>query len=98
MSHSALPVPLSEPSAKGGQISTPTDKSVRPVTRINGQRISFRDLAKFAWPNKTEQFLSFLTGYDARTCRRWLANQTEPPADALGVILCEIMSRYHAGK
>lgn len=98
MAGQTLPVPISEPTAKSGQLSTPTVKSVRPVTHINGARITFRELAKFAWPQKTEQFLSFLTGYDARTCRRWLADQTSPPADALGVVLCEIMKRYHGGQ
>lgn len=78
-----------------GQVSTGADSSVRAVTRINGQRITFRDLAMFAWPRKTDVFLSDLTGYDARTCRRWLANATEPPAEALGVILGEIMRRFH---
>lgn len=80
----------------GGQESTATDKSVRvPVTRINGQRITFRDLARFAWPTKTEFFLSDLTGYDARTCRRWMAGQNEPPAEALGVVMQEILRRFH---
>lgn len=81
---------------KNGRPSTSTDKNVqRPVTYINGERICFRDLAKFAWPDKTEFFLAELTRVDPRTCRRWLADDNEPPADALGVILCEIMRRYH---
>jgi hypothetical protein len=71
------------------------DKSVRPVTRINGQRISFGDLARFAWPNKTEANLAFHLKVDPRTARRWLADDNEPPADALGVILSEIMRRFH---
>lgn len=78
-----------------GQVSTGEDRFVRPVTRINGQRISFGDLARFAWPRKTDVFLSDLTGCDARTCRRWLAGHNEPPAEALGVILGEIMRRFH---
>jgi hypothetical protein len=74
-----------------------TDKSVRPtsVTRINGRRITFRELARFAWPSKTEFFLSDLTRCDARTCRRWLAGSNDPPAKALGVILQEILRLYH---
>lgn len=91
-----------EPTKIGGQISTRPDRIVRPVTRINGKRITFRDLAKFAWPQNTDQWLSSVTGYDARTCRRWIAEDaakgTEPPAEALGVILCEIMRRFHVGK
>lgn len=70
-------------------------KPDRNVRRINGQRIHFRDLALIAWPQKAEANLSYLTGYDARTCRRWLAGDTEPPAEALGVILAEIMRRFH---
>lgn len=61
----------------------------------NVQRITFRDLAKFVWPIKTDKHLSHLTGYDERTCRRWLCNATEPPAEALSIILCEIMRRFH---
>ncbi len=67
----------------------------RPVTHIESARISFGDLARFAWPSKAEANLSMLTGYDARTTRRWLAGDTEPPAEALGVILSEIMRRFH---
>lgn len=67
-----------------------TDKTVRPEL----QPISFRDLARFAWPQKTELFLSHITGYDARTCRRWLAGHTEPPAEALGIIFHEILRRF----
>ena len=72
-----------------------TDKSVRPVTRINGQRIHFRDLARMAWPNKTEQNLAFVARVDPRTARRWLSDDNEPPADALGIVLAEIMKRFH---
>ena len=91
------PRPRADSPAKGRADLSATDRIDRgaSVTRINGQRISFRDLAKFAWPQKTDQFLSHLTGYDARTCRRWMANQTEPPAEALGAILQEIMRRFH---
>ena len=71
-----------------------TDKSVRPVTRINGDRIHFRDLALMAWPRKTESHLAHLTGADPRTCRRWLADDNEPPAEVLGFVLGEIMRRY----
>ena len=71
------------------------DKSVRPITRINGERIRFRDLALLAWPKKTEANLAFISGYDPRTCRRWLADDSEPPAEALGIVLAEIMRRFH---
>lgn len=72
-----------------------TGKSVRPVTRTNGDRISFGDLARFAWPTKTEFHLAHTTRVDPRTCRRWLAGNNEPPAEALGVVLAEIMRRFH---
>ena len=66
----------------------------RPVTRINGERIYFRDLARMAWPDKTEFWLAEASGVDPRTCRRWLAGDNEPPADILGAVLSEIMRRY----
>lgn len=79
-----------------GKTADSPDRIVqRPVTHIESARISFGDLARFAWPSKAEANLSSLTGYDARTCRRWLAGDTEPPAEALGVILAEIMRRFH---
>jgi len=67
------------------------DKSVR----ANGNRIHFADLARFAWPAKTEFHLAHIARVDPRTCRRWLAGDNEPPAEALGAILAEIMKRYH---
>jgi hypothetical protein len=81
------------PEAESNQCERP-DRIVRPVTRINGDRIRFRDLAFMAWPKKTEANLAFVTGYDPRTCRRWLADDTEPPAEALSAVLVEIMRRY----
>ena len=71
-------------------------KRVRPVTRINGARIYFRQLAEMAYPNKTEANLAFIAHVDVRTARRWLSIDTdiEPPADVLGVVLAEIMRRY----
>lgn len=71
------------------------DKSVQHVRHINGQRISFADLAQLAWPKKTEANLAHIAKVDPRTARRWLADDNEPPADVLGAILCEIMRRYH---
>lgn len=83
-----------ETTENDGQVSTPTDRIVR-VIRINGQRIRFADLARFAWPQKTEYWLSHITGYDRRTCRRWLAGVTEPPATAEVAVLHEIMRCRH---
>lgn len=70
-------------------------KPVRNVTHINGHRIHFAELARFAWPTKTEANLAFVARVDARTARRWLAGDTEPPACALGLVLAEIMRRFH---
>jgi hypothetical protein len=72
-----------------------SERPDRNVRRINGERIAFADLARFAWPNKTEFHLAHITRVDPRTCRRWLAGDNEPPAEALGVVLCEIMRRFH---
>ncbi len=72
-----------------------SDRNVRPVSRINGHRIHFAELARMAWPQKTEANLAFVTGYEPRTCRRWLADDTEPPAEALAAVLAEIMRRAH---
>jgi hypothetical protein len=85
----------------GGQIlqneDTPDRFVQRRVTHINGERIYFRDLARFAWPDKTDAHLAFHLRVDPRTARRWLSpdDKNEPPADALGVILAEIMKRFH---
>ena len=68
-------------------------KEIRPVER----RISFRDLARMAWPEKTEFELSRLTGYDTRTCKRWLADDSEPPAHAAMHVLNEITRLYLTG-
>jgi hypothetical protein len=65
-------------------------KEIRPVER----RISFRDLARMAWPHKTEFYLSQCTGADPRTCKRWLADDSEPPADAAMHVINEITRLY----
>lgn len=74
-----------------------TDRNVRPVTHINGSRIYFRDLARMAFPHKTESNLAFFARVDVRTARRWLSpdDKNEPPAEVLGLILAEIMKRFH---
>jgi len=69
-------------------------KSFRPVTRINGDRISFADLATFVWPTKTDANLAFVARVDARTARSWLSGATEPKGPVLAIILAEIMKRY----
>lgn len=84
-----------KPGQIDGHVSTRKDRNVRKVVQIASARISFGDLARFAWPSKAEANLSHLTGYDGRTCRRWLAGDTEPPAEALGVVFAEIMKRFN---
>lgn len=89
-----FPVSGGEQEAQQNQAQL-ADKSVRPPTRINGQRIHFRDLARMAFPEKTESNLAFFARVEARTARRWLADDNEPPADVLGLVLAEIMKRFH---
>ena len=82
------------PNKLGEVVEEPSAKSVR-VTRINGQRIHFAELACMAFPQKTDANLAFHARVDVRTARRWLADDTEPPADVLGLVLAEIMKRFH---
>lgn len=72
-----------------------SERPDRNVRRINGHRIRFSDLARFAWPDKTKFHLAHLTRVDPRTCQRWLDGQNEPPAEALGIILNEIMRCFN---
>lgn len=69
----------------------------KTVTKEIGEQqrgIFFRDLARMAWPHKTEFFLSELTGFDVRTCKRWLADDSEPPAHAAMHVINEITRLY----
>jgi hypothetical protein len=85
-----------QPDAEPGEVVDEQHaKPVRPVTRINGHRIHFRELACMAFPQKTDANLAFHARVDVRTARRWLADDTEPPADVLGLVLAEIMKRFH---
>jgi hypothetical protein len=87
---------ISQASAHDGEVvEEQRAKSVRPVTRINGERIHFAQLACMAFPRKTDANLAFFAKVDVRTARRWLADDTEPPADVLGLVLMEIMRRFH---
>lgn len=75
------------PSNREGRKYAP--KNIRPVDR----RISFRDLAKFAVPRKTQQFLVDRTGCDAATAKRWLSGDSRPPAVAVYALCADIFSR-----
>lgn len=57
------------------------------------QRISFRDLARFASPRKTEQFLSSRTGKDESSAKRWLSGKSRAPASAVYAVLADIFAR-----
>ena len=88
-------VPRSGTRNLDGQISQKADTADRNVqtpapqrvTHINGERIYFRDLARMAFPHKTEANIAFFARVDARTARRWLSDDNEPPADVLGLVL-----------
>lgn len=64
-------------------------KKIRPVDK----RISFRDLAKFAIPHKTEQFLVDHTGCDESTAKRWLRGRSRAPGEAVCAIFADIFAR-----
>ena len=68
--------------------------SGRKVTKIDGARITFGDLARFASPRKTAAWLAHVGQCDVRTAEKWLSGQHEPPAEAFGAVMFEIMRRY----
>lgn len=65
----------------------------KKIRAVDG-RISFRDLAKFAAPRKTIEFLVERTGRDPSTAKRWLAGKTRPSDEAVNAIWADIHSRY----
>jgi len=68
------------------------DKSVTKKIRLpRERRISFKDLAKFAVPHKTEHVIAGATGDDPRTVKRWFAKRSRAPANALQFVLGEII-------
>ncbi|MBN9007280.1 MAG: hypothetical protein J0H40_17925 [Rhizobiales bacterium] len=69
------------------------DKSVTKKMRIGADRISFRDLARFAARRKTEQFLADRTGVDERTAKRWLSGKSRATGTAVSVVVADILSR-----
>lgn len=69
-------------------------KLVTKEMREPQRGISFRDLARMAWPTKTEIHLAAVTGFDVRTCKRWLADGSEPPAHAAMHVINEITRLY----
>ena len=65
------------------------------VPRINGERITFGDLARFACPIKTDAWLAHVLKCDVGTASRWLRDKNEPPAEAFGLVMFEIMRRFN---
>jgi hypothetical protein len=57
------------------------------------KRISFSDLAKFAAPCKTEQFLADATGKDKSTAKRWLKGTSRVPDRAVYAVFADIFAR-----
>lgn len=74
--------------------TTGTGKNAGRVPRIGPERISFGDLARFAFPRKTAACLAHIAKCDVRTCERWLSGRNEPPAEAFSAVMFEIMRRY----
>lgn len=61
--------------------------------RVAKDRISFRDLAKFAARRKTIEFLCERTGCDASTAKRWLNGASRVPDRAVYALCADIFSR-----
>ena len=80
-------VPMRAPSNRRGGKNAP--KKIGSVDR----RISFRDLARFAEPKKTRQFLSARTGCDDSTAKRWLSGKSRVTGAAVLAVLADITSR-----
>jgi hypothetical protein len=56
-------------------------------------RISFRDLAKFAYRRKTIEFLCERTACDASTAKRWLSGESRVPDRAVYAVCADIFGR-----
>lgn len=57
------------------------------------ERISFRDLAKFAYRRKTIEFLCERTACDASTAKRWLSGESRVPDRAVYAVCADIFGR-----
>lgn len=69
------------------------DKSVTQKIRSDDRRISFRELARFAYGKHAEIVLATATGSDERTVKRWFARNSRPPSAALQAVLGHIINR-----
>jgi len=85
---------MGESSAPGLPASTFRGRRFAPKN-IGGpkERISFRDLARFACPRKTKDFLVAKLGCDDATAKRWLAGKSRAPDRAAYAVLADILSR-----
>jgi hypothetical protein len=57
------------------------------------ERISFRDLVRFAAPQKPVAFLVERTGADESTAKRWMRGTSRAPATAAYRVLGDIIDR-----
>jgi hypothetical protein len=57
------------------------------------ERISFRDLVRFASPRKPVAFLVERTGADESTAKRWMRGTSRAPASAAYRVLGDIIDR-----
>lgn len=90
-----IQVPSQEPTEIDRRDLSDTGKSAGRVVNLDAARITFGDLARFACPKKTAAWLAHVGQCDVRTAERWLEGRHEPPAEALGAIMFEIMRRLH---
>lgn len=79
--------------------------SRRRIKRVSGSRrrkngarngpkkIPFRDLARFAQPRRTEQFLMQRTGAVRSTAKRWLSGRSRASGDAVCALVADILVR-----
>jgi hypothetical protein len=68
-------------------------KNATKKIRGPNERISFRDLARFACGRKTEHFLAERTGKHPSTAKRWLSRKSRAPAAAVYAVMADIFAR-----
>lgn len=70
------------------------DKRVTQNIRARDDRISFRDLARFALGKQAVAIIALRTDNDERTVKRWFARKSKAPDRAFVFVLGEIIRRY----
>lgn len=73
----------------------PSKQNTEISFRRSNDAVTFRHLVQFVWPDKTERWLSDLTGYSPRMCRHWMAGSYGPPADAHNAVMLELHRLLH---